>query len=171
MVHYLELRDSALKNLKIADHMLNVTYPLVKDPKLFISIIDHIFLSLVNAITALLYYEQRYKKLFHFKDNFTEKYDVFARYCARHYKINQDYLTFILNIKSLVLAHQKSNVEFVRKEKIVICDAVYSYKTIDATTLKTYVDKTRMFVYLIHNLLHSEEKAAKKHLTSNILIY
>ena len=55
MEDYLVKRDTALKNLKTADHLLNITYPLVKDQKLFLSVLDHLFLALVNSIIELLY--------------------------------------------------------------------------------------------------------------------
>src|SRR3989338_9137316 len=154
MEDYLVKRDTALKNLKTADHLLNVTYPLVKDQKLFLSVLDHLFLALVNSITAILNYELHYRRIPNFKDNFQEKYNMFVRHCVKPYHISKDYLEFILNIKSLVAAHQKSSMEFIRKENIVICDDKYSCKTLDVALLKSYVDKSRMFVYLINNILH-----------------
>ncbi len=162
MKDYLVKRDIALKNLKTADHLLNVTYPIVKDPKLFLLVLDHLFLALIGSVTAILHYEQHYRRIPKFKDTFQEKYDIFVRYCVKPYQINKEYLDFILNIKSLVIAHQKSSMEFVRKENIVICDDKYSCKTIDVNLLRSYIDKTRMFVYLINNILHSDQKNLAK---------
>lgn len=162
MDDYLIKRDLSLRNLKIADHLINVTYPLVNDPKLFIAVLDHLFLSLVNSISALLYYELKYRRIPVFKDNFQEKHDLFVRHCVKPYHISKDYIEFILNVKSLVLAHQKSSIEFIRKEKIVICNDKYSYKTLDAETLKGYIDKARIFVYLINNILHQDQKNLAK---------
>ena len=158
MEDYLVKRDTALKNLKTADHLLNVTYPLVKDQKLFLSVLDHLFLALADSITAILNYELHYRRIPNFKDNFQEKYNLFVRHCVKPYHISKDYLEFILNIKSLVAAHQKSSMEFIRKENIVICDDKYSCKTLDVALLKSYVDKSRMFVYLINNILHTDQK-------------
>ncbi|MBI2136731.1 hypothetical protein HYU06_06695 [Candidatus Woesearchaeota archaeon] len=162
MEDYLVKRDIALKNLKTADHLLNVTYPIVKDPKLFLSVLDHLFLALLGSVTAILHYELHYRRVAYFKDNFQEKYDLFVRHCIKPYNINKDYLDFILSIKSLVIAHQKSSMEFVRKENIVICDDKYSCKTIDVNLLRSYIDKSRMFVYLINNILHTDQKNLAK---------
>ena len=63
MEKYEEIRDKAIKNIKIADHMLTQTYPLVKDPRLLLTVLENVFLSLTNAIGALLYFERLYKRV------------------------------------------------------------------------------------------------------------
>jgi hypothetical protein len=46
MEEFQVLRDKAVEKIKIADHMLFMTYPLVKDPKLLMSILENTFSKL-----------------------------------------------------------------------------------------------------------------------------
>ena len=43
MESYEIARDKAKRHVKIADHMLTQTYPLIQDPKLLIAVMDNIF--------------------------------------------------------------------------------------------------------------------------------
>ena len=54
MEKYEELRDMARKKIQIADHMLTMTYPMIKDPKLLLAVMENIFLALTNSIAASL---------------------------------------------------------------------------------------------------------------------
>ena len=46
--------EKAKRHLKVADRMIYVTYPVVKDNKLLMIVMENLFLSLTNAITALM---------------------------------------------------------------------------------------------------------------------
>jgi len=70
MEQFQEAIQKANQKLKIADHMIFMTYPLVKDSKLLLSIIQNIFLALTNAMSSILYYERLFKKIPSFNDNF-----------------------------------------------------------------------------------------------------
>ena len=62
MESFHEYRDQAVKHIKTADHMVSVTYPLVKDPKLLVAVIDNIFLALTNSMTAILHFDRTFNK-------------------------------------------------------------------------------------------------------------
>ena len=57
MEKFQESIDKAKKSLNIAGHMLSVTYPLVKDPKLIPAIMENIFAAYYNAVDAILYFD------------------------------------------------------------------------------------------------------------------
>ena len=63
MEQFQESRDNAKKKIQIADHMLGVTYPLVKDTKLLVVIMENIFLAYTNAMAAILYHERLFKRI------------------------------------------------------------------------------------------------------------
>ena len=65
-----ELKEEALKKLKTADHILTQSYPLVKDTRLLLAVMDNIFLSLTNSMSSLLYQERLLKTIPPFHDNF-----------------------------------------------------------------------------------------------------
>ncbi|RMF54516.1 hypothetical protein D6745_05125 [Candidatus Woesearchaeota archaeon] len=151
-------QQKAKKNLQVADHMLTVTYPMVKDPKLLASVMENLFLSLTNAMASLLYLDRMYKRVPPFQDTFESKFMVFRDKCARRYNIQKEYLDFILEVKNLVLEHKKSPVEFSRKDKFVICSDNYSIKAISVEKMKSYVAKAKMFVHQINILVEENDE-------------
>ncbi|MBW2999063.1 hypothetical protein KY339_00180 [Candidatus Woesearchaeota archaeon] len=159
MEKYQETREKAVKNIKIADHMLTQTYPLVRDPKLLLVIIENIFLSLTNAIACLLNYERDYKRIPPFQDNFESKFNMFKMRVAQRYGISNDYLTFIQDIKSILVSHRKSPVEFVRKDVFVICSDDYKMHTINTSQIKDYIAKTKLFIQQIGGIVDNYERS------------
>src|SRR3989338_5812338 len=112
MEKYEELMDIARKRVQVADHMLTMTYPLVKDPKLLLAVMENIFLALTNSIGALLHYERIYKRVPPFQDTFASKFNLFQNKCSQRYSIDNEHLMMIQEIKDMILQHKKSPVEF-----------------------------------------------------------
>jgi len=152
MEKFEEARDKAIKNLKIADHMLTQTYPSVKDPKLLLAVMENLFLSLTNAMGAILHYEVIQKRINQFDENFESKYNIFKLKVAPGYKINKDYVKLVGDVKNIVIAHKKSPVEFARKDAFVICDDNYAMRALSANEMKAYVEKTKGFVQEMQNI-------------------
>ena len=120
MEQFQEYREKAGYKLKIADHMLTMTYPLVKDTKLLLIILENIFLSMTYAMTAILYYERLFKRIPAFTDNFESKFHMFKEKCVNRYNIDIKYLRVMKDLKDILIEHKKSPMEFERKGKFVI---------------------------------------------------
>ena len=103
MEKFQENREKAKKNLKIADHMLGVTFPLVKDTKLLLAVIENIFLSYTNAIAAILYFERAFKRIPPFQETFESKLNMFRERCVEKYKIDKSYLTEVQDIRDIII--------------------------------------------------------------------
>jgi hypothetical protein len=146
MEKFQEAREKAKRNLKIADHMLFMTYPLVKDNKLLLAILENIFLALTNAMGALLYYERLFKRVPPFHDNFESKMNLFREKCTARYKLSRDYLLLMREVKELVMEHKRSPMEFARKNSLVICSESYQLRTVSLDQIKKYLGKTKDFV-------------------------
>lgn len=155
-----EARDKAVRNIKIADHMLTQTYPSVKDPKLLLSVLENVFLSLTNAMAAVLHYERLYKRIPPFEENFDSKFNTLKLRVAHRYKINKDYLNLISTIKNTIVSHRKSPVEFSRKDVFVICSDTYDMRTISANEMKSYISKAKGFVQEMQNIISQNERSA-----------
>jgi len=157
MERFQELRDKARQNLKFADHMLTVTYPLVRDPKMLLSVLDNIFLSLTHTMGSILHHERLFKRIPHFEDNFQSKFNMFRLRITRLYNINIEYITLIQEVKDLIVEHKKSPVEFSRKDKFVICTNTYKIKTVSVDHLKKYLAKAKLFIQEASNIVSKNE--------------
>ena len=62
MERFKELVEKANRSLNTADHLAYVTYPVINEPKLTITILNNIYQSLLHSIDALLYYYYLFKK-------------------------------------------------------------------------------------------------------------
>lgn len=157
MEKFQEAREKAIKNIKVADHMLTQTYPLVKDPKLLLAVMENIFLSLTNSIAAILYYERIFKRIPPFMDNFESKFNMFKIKVAGKYNFTPEDLNFILSVKNIIISHKKSPVEFTRKDVFVICNGNYKMQTISFEEIKKYLSKTKEFVRNMTEIVSKNE--------------
>ena len=92
MEQFQTAREEAIKKLKIADHMLTITYQLVQDPKLLLAVLDNIYTAMEKAMSSVLYYERLFKRIPPFPENFEAKLIMFKTRVQPKYKINNDYL-------------------------------------------------------------------------------
>ena len=157
MEAYQRLRDEAGKKISLADHMLFVTYPLVKDSKLLLAVMENIFLAHTHIMGSLLYYERIYRRVDPFFDTFESKYRLFSEKCAPRYAIETDYLKLMREVKETLTAHKRSPIEFSRKDQFVICSEDYQLKVLKVEDIKNLVSKTKEFFNKIKSLLNELE--------------
>lgn len=150
-------REKAVRHLKIADHMLTQTYPLIKDPKLLIAVLENTFLSLSNAMASILHYERLFKRIPPFQEDFDSMFNTFKARCTRRYDINIEYITLIQNIRDLLKQHKKSPVEFARKDKFVITTESYHLRIISIDKMKEYISKAKLFIQEMNNMVSKND--------------
>jgi len=155
MENYTELMREANSDLKTADHMVYITYPLVNDPKMVMSILERLYNSLIKTIDAILDYDYLYKRISHVPSDIKEKLDLFKDFTIRRYNIDREILILINDLKDFLEFKKKSKVQFVRRENYVVCSSGYSTKTINISKMKSYVNQTKEFVLKIDKLLQN----------------
>ena len=148
----------ANKYLKNADHLLNMTYPLIKDVKLLVSILDNLDKSLQYALYSFLYYDYVYKKIISIPSSFSDKFDLFKRKSAIKYNINLDTIKLIREVHETMQIHKKSPVEFERNNKFVICSSTYRMRTISIEEIKKYITETKLFIQEANNIVSRNER-------------
>jgi hypothetical protein len=152
------LRDKAYEKIKVADHMLYMTYPLVKDPKLLLSVLENVFASLDFGVGALLHHEKLFKRVPPFQESFQSRMELFRRRVMPTYNLNPGYITLINDVRTVLSEHKKSPVSFVKKDKFIILSPSYSVKTIDVNMAKRYVFETKLFVKNIDSIVKKNER-------------
>ncbi|AJF62948.1 MAG: hypothetical protein QT11_C0001G0813 [archaeon GW2011_AR20] len=104
---------------KTADHLAYVTYPLLKDNKLIITILENLSEASIKAMEAMLYYEKNYKRIQHFPSDFRSKIEIFRLTCS-HYNIPRNYVVLIQDVHDIVEKRKLSKMEFIKNDKYVI---------------------------------------------------
>jgi len=156
MEKFQEHQEKAAKNIKIANHMLGVTFLLVKDPKLLLAIIENIFLAYTNTIAAVLHYERLFKRIPPFQDTFESKLNMFREKIIPKHNMDKSYLIEVQDIRDIIIDHKKSPVEFKRGNKLVICTENYRMKTISERDIQKYLDKAKVFIELTNHILEKD---------------
>lgn len=150
-------REDAAKHLRIADHMLTITYPMVKDPKLLLTILDNLYRSVMSSVESLLQYERLFKRINVFGDSDEERLSIF-KHVAQKYRLDQKYIRTIFELKELIRAHRNSPMEFARKDKFVIYTKDHDLKTISQGTIKSYITTARQMAKEIASLTGKDER-------------
>lgn len=145
MEQYEARSKQARQDIKVADHMINVTYKFVDDPKILMTVIQRLMSSVENTMAAILYYERMYKRIPAFNDSFESMYNLFKARLTRRYQINVEYIKLIEELKEIIDKHKKSPVEFSRKDKFVICSEDYKMRVVTADKIKNYINKAKLF--------------------------
>lgn len=145
------LREEALKNYRMADHMLNVTFPLIKDTKLLLGVADNLFLTLTQAMSSILHHERLFKLVPAFNDNFESKFHILHQKRSR-YNLEQEYFNLMLELKETIQLHKTSPVEFRKKDRFIICTNNYKVKAITVNQLKIYLKQTRKFLDFMNQI-------------------
>ena len=142
MEKYQESLQKAIKSLQIADHMAYVTYPLVKDKRLLLKILESLYESILHTINSILQYDYLWKRVQLYKDA-KSNFQVFRHKCAPRYHIEREQITEILEILALVEKHRKSPLEFQRKDKVVIMSNNLKTSVIDIERVKSYLTTSK----------------------------
>ncbi|MBW2976469.1 hypothetical protein KY347_03415 [Candidatus Woesearchaeota archaeon] len=158
MEKFQELRDLAGKKLQLADHMLTMTYPMVKDSRLLLSSIENLFLAFSYGMGSVLYYDRIFKRIPPFPDNFTSKFELFRDKCLKRYNMGNECLGIIKDLRDIIIAHKKSPMEFSRKESFVICNGDYRVRTISLKEVRSYVEKAKLFLKNVSVIVSTDEK-------------
>ncbi len=137
----------------VAFHLIHVTFPLIKDPKLLLGITQNILNSYEAAIETILKYERSLNLIPPFNDNFQGKMNVFIHKVASRHNLSQDYLDLILSLKDIIDAQKKSPIDFSRKKKFVICTGDYDLKTITLRELKGHLQKNKEFLSFMEKII------------------
>lgn len=163
MERFIQLKDQAKRNLDIAEHILTVTYPLLKDTKLLLGVSENIFLGLTNSMSSVLHYELIFKRIPPFYEDFDSKLNVFGRKVIPRHNIKRDNLILLQEVKDLVLKHKKAPVEFVRKDNLVMCDDEYKdVETLSAPKLRDLLERAKKFQSEMAKITEEHENLFKR---------
>lgn len=158
METFKRLVEEANKSLKTADHLAYITFPLVKDIKLMVTITENLHIALTKGMEAILYYDRLYKRIPPYADNFAAKFEMFRNKSAIRYNFPREDLLLINDVKEIIEHRQKSPMEFIRKDKFVICSNNYRVKTIALDKVKDYIRQAKSFMAKVNRIYNQNDR-------------
>ncbi len=146
MEKFKELILESKRKISIADHMLNVSYKLVQDPKILLSVTLSIYTAVEKAMTSVLEYERLFKRVPAFTEGFDSKFTIFRGKFQEKHNIQKEDVKLIIELRELYMAHKQSPVEFAKKDKFVIASDDYDLKTLELDDVKKYMSRAKVFI-------------------------
>lgn len=146
MYKFSESLKTARKHVGIADHMLTQTYPLIKDPKLFLVVIENTMQAFTHAMTAILEYERYHKRIPPFQDTFDSKLNMLRLRVAKKASIDLELIATMVDIHALQKKRKESHTEFGKKGAFILCSDDYTLKKITPEMLTDHIRKAKKFI-------------------------
>ncbi len=153
MEQFNNLVRQANNSFKTADHLTYVTYSLLKDQKLMLPIIQNLYNASASAIGALLYYEKVYKRLDTLPLDIDSRIRVFETSIGKRHNLSQSIARVVRELKFILEQHRSSPVEFMRRDRLVICNEDYSkVDVINIIRIKEYIKIVKELVGVLNTL-------------------
>lgn len=146
MEKFRELREQAKQNIKVADHMITMSYPMFKDPKILVSAINSLMKAAENSMTSMLEYEKLFKRIPAYHESTEVKFDLFKKKVVPKYDLTKNHIKVIKTLIDLTNAHRNSSMEFPRRDKFVMCSDTYEMRTIKISDLKSLITDVKLLV-------------------------
>ena len=143
--------DKAKQRIDSANHMLTVSYPLVEDPKILLSVAKNLLKAAEFSIEGALH---KADNVSNYKDSVDSKYNAFIQNVVPKYDIDKKHIETITNLKEIVQTHEDSSVEFKRDKKFVMADETYELRTLSKKDLQQYLRKTRNLIKEVEAKIH-----------------
>jgi hypothetical protein len=144
----------AEKSWQSADHLILVTYKVVKDDKLLLRALENIYESVVKTISVALRFEYFYKRIELSKDS-KRNLEIFFVKLGRKYGLSKEDERILREIIFSGKKHKESGLEFSGKGKAVILDDKLGKYELD-------LDKVKEFIKISKKLLENANRNFKE---------
>jgi hypothetical protein len=151
--NFVTAKEKASQQYDGAFHLLNVTFPMVRDPKLLMGVVNNIFNSLEHGMDAILAYERQLRLVPVCSDDYTCKFNMFRMKSVRRNSISPDIVNLMIDLKELIELQKKSPMEFQRGNRFVICSKDYRMKIISIKELKHFLGLNKEFLQQVEQIL------------------
>ena len=141
--------EEAKRLLKVADHMVYITYPVLQEKRLLIKILEQINLALKKTVSTILNHEYIHKRITKFDDP-KLNFDSFIA-SASHYGIEKSHINTIEKVSKIMELHSKSPLEFVRKDAFVIM-------TDNLQTEQITLERVKIFLQVSKQIIENTER-------------
>ena len=128
----------AEKSWQNADHLIYVTYGVVKDDKLILRALENLIDSVIKAVSVVLKFEYFFKKIELSKDT-RRNLETFFNKLGRKYGLNKEDEKVIRELIFVGKKHKESSVEFSGKGRVVILDENSVKYEIDSIKIKNFL--------------------------------
>src|SRR3989344_5456478 len=149
-----EYRGLAKERFAAAQHILTVTYPALKSPRLFVSAVEHLFLAMDYAMNALLADGRLRGMAGEFPRSFSGRYSAFRFRLADRLGFDRKGVEALLALRNILAGRRKSPVEFERADAFIICTNDYETTVLSRGQVAEYAKAAGSFIAAAEDILN-----------------
>lgn len=154
MGKYEEEIKEAEEEIKMADHLIYVTSPVVKDKNLLTTAFDHIYKSFKSAINGYLLYKRHRKEIFSIPSNTKVKVKFFLEEFGKEFGIEKEDWKDYLDLERMGRRKEEGKHILMKENSLHFILEEYS-------TISIKVEDIRDNLLMIKNLLNKIKENAK----------
>ena len=143
--------NKAFDHYHLAEHLFHTTFPMAKDPKLFVGMVKSISNCLEEILFLILIQEKTQSK-----GNLQGDINV-VRPFAEKYNLSPADFTFMLRIQELLAKQKQSPIEFKRGNLQVICSEDYELEALSAKEVDSFLLHSRKLLEKVEKNLKTQK--------------
>ena len=148
-----EYLDLSKERLLCARHILEVTYPKLRSPRLFLSCLEHLFLSMDYAMNSVLADDKLKAKAGEHPQTFSGRYSAFRLRLASSLGFERRGIEALLAMRNTLILHKKSPMEFERNDRFIICTNDYEMTHLSLEGMGSYIEIASSFLESARDVL------------------
>ena len=156
MENYHELINKAQKEIDSSDHLLFVTYNIVKDSKFVFSVTNQLIDAVKYALEALLEFERKSKLIEPYPKQFNFMVETFKKKVAERREFEEKTLTFLKKLVTMEQTIDTSSLHFRRGDTYVLADEDFGTQSIELQTIKSYFSSAQEFVTKVGDIIEQD---------------
>jgi len=156
MENYQELINKAQKEIDSSDHLLFVTYNIVKDSKFVFSVTNQLIDAVKYALEALLEFERKSKLIEPYPKQFNFMVETFKKKVAERREFEEKTLIFLNKLVSMEQTIDSSSLNFRRGDTYVLADEDFGTQSIELQTIKSYFSSAQEFVSKVGDIIEQD---------------
>lgn len=146
----------ARKELKLADHMVYVTYKLLNDRKIILSVANHISNALNRTIFAFLENERDYKRVYHLPENEQLRLAYFLRDYSEKFRLSIDEEEMIVKLNKLSSISGGESYNVQKNDVIHVVNGSFRVETVSVGIIKKYLSNARELINRIEGIVRHD---------------
>ena len=156
MENYHELINKAQKEIDSSDHLLFVTYNIVKDSKFVFSVTNQLIDAVKYALEALLEFERKSKLIEPYPKQFNFMVETFKKKVAERREFDERTTNFLNKLVSMEQTIDSSSLNFRRGDTYVLADEDFGTQSIELQTIKSYFSSAQEFVSKVGDIIEQD---------------
>ncbi|MFA6089515.1 MAG: hypothetical protein WC755_06640 [Candidatus Woesearchaeota archaeon] len=152
MEQFVEYLLVSKQKIYLAEKLLNETYPLADEPKLFFGVMQNTYFGIKYALLSLFCFEKYFDRVPKV-DSMEEMTHILFKESSKRYpalkKIEKDYLV----CEHLLSKHKDSMITFSKKENIMMYDDNYNLSKFGLIEVRAFLENAKLFYKEISKVL------------------